>query len=190
MKFLAALAAVLAFATAPASAEIGEDGLHKQPWFELTFKDVAEDIETAAEQGKRLAIIIEQRGCIYCRRLHEEVLSDPQVSGYIAEHFMVVQYNLFGDEEVVDLDGDVLSEKDAAMRWGAAFTPTVIFLPDEVPDSGTVADAAVAVMPGAFGRWTTLHMFRWVFEKGYDSGEHFQKYHARLLDEARATGDL
>ena len=45
-------------------------------------------------------------------------------------------------------------------------------------------------MPGAFGKWTTLDMFRWVHEKGYEGDEHFQKYHARKLNEARAAGKL
>jgi hypothetical protein len=31
--------------------------------------------------------------------------------------------NLFGDVEVTDFDGTVLSEKDMAVRWGVMFTP-------------------------------------------------------------------
>ena len=85
-----ALALALAVGTGAASAaQVGDDGLHKEDWFTITFRDMREDIETAAEQGKRLAIIFEQRGCIYCRKLHEEVLSDPQVregSRLVLEH--------------------------------------------------------------------------------------------------------
>ena len=172
------------------ASEIGEDGLHKQPWFSVTFKDVREDIETAAEEGKRLAIIIEQRGCIYCKRLHEKVFSDSEVSDYIKANFKVVQYNMFGDEEVTDLDGEALSEKKAVGKWGMVFTPTIAFLPETAPESGTVAQAAVSVMPGSFGKWTTLNMFRWVKEKGYEGDEHFQKYHARIISELREQGRL
>ena len=105
------LIAVPLSAASATGAEIGEDGLHKQPWFTTSFKDVGEDITTAQEEGKRLAIIFEQRGCIYCKKLHETVFSDPKVRDYIKENFVVIQYNLFGDEEVTDLDGEVLSEK-------------------------------------------------------------------------------
>jgi len=182
------LAAALAL---PAMAvEIGEDGLHKQDWFAMTFRDISEDIEHARGEGKRLAITFEQRGCIYCRAMHEKLLSDPEVRDYIREHFMVVQYNMFGDEEVTDLDGEVLTEKTAARKWGYVFTPTIVFLPEEAPEGGTVAQAAVATMPGAFGKWTFLNMFRWVNEKGYESGEHFQHYHARIIGELRAAGRL
>jgi thioredoxin-related protein len=183
--------AALAALTAQAwSAEIGEDGLHKQDWFALTFRDVADDIEAAKEEGKRLVMIFEQRGCIYCAKMHETLLSDPEVADYIKANFKVVQYNMFGDEEVTDLDGEVLTEKTAARKWGYVFTPTLMFLPEEVPEGKTAAEAAVATMPGAFGKWTFLNMFKWVAEKGYEGDEHFQKYHARIINELRAEGRL
>lgn len=176
--------AALGGALPAAAVEMGEDGLHKQPWFALTFKDMSEDLAAAQAQGKRLAVIFEQRGCIYCRKMHEEVFSDPAIAAYIAENFMVVQMNLFGDEEVTDFDGEAMPEKEMAGRWGVVFTPTILFMPEEAPD-GAAGPAAVATMPGAFGRKTSLHMFQWVREKGYEGEEHFQKYHARLLAEGR-----
>ncbi|MES0880550.1 SoxW family protein [Roseibium sp. SCP14] len=187
---LLAFGITLAITTLGSAATVGEDGLHKQDWFAVTFRDMSEDIEAAAEQGKRLAIIFEQRGCIYCQQMHEKILSDPEVSDYIKENFMVVQYNMFGDEEVIDLDGDELTEKTAARKWGFVFTPTIVFLPEEVPAEGTVPETAVATMPGAFGKWTFLNMFRWVREKGYEGDEHFQKYHARIINKLREEGRL
>ena len=83
-----------------------------------------------------------------------------------------------------------VTEKTAARKWGYVFTPTIVFLPDELPEDGTVADSAVATMPGSFGKWTFLNMFRWVNEKGYESDEHFQKYHARIINELRDQGRL
>ena len=181
---------VLGLATSAFATQIGEDGLHKEDWFSLTFKDVAEDIEAAKDEGKRLVLIFEQRGCIYCAAMHEKLLSDPEVSDYIKANFKVVQYNMFGDEEVTDLDGEVLTEKTAAKKWGYVFTPTLVFLPEEAGAGVPVPEAAVATMPGAFGKWTFLNMFRWVREKGYESDEHFQKYHARIINELRAAGRL
>lgn len=170
-----------------ALAEVGEDGLHKEPWFTVTFKDVAEDIAEARSQGKRLAVIFEQRGCIYCKKLHEGPLSDPEVVDFIKSNFVMVQYNLFGDEEVTDLDGTALPEKDMAKRWGVVFTPTILFMPEQVPEGDNAGRSAVATMPGAFGKWTTLNMFAWVSEKGYEGEEHFQKYHARRFLEQQKT---
>ena len=185
MRYILAFMAAFFIASSAKAAEIGDDGLHKQAWFTTSFKDVAEDIATATGEGKRLAIIFEQRGCIYCTRLHETVFSDPQVASFIKENFQIVQYNLFGDEEVVDLDGETLTEKTAARKWRIVFTPTIMFLPEKSDGKADAAGSAVSVMPGAFGKGTTLNMFRWVQEKGYESGEHFQKYHARKLEESK-----
>ncbi len=164
--------------------EIGDDGLHKTEWMEDTFKDLAEDLADANDQGKRLVLFFEQRGCIYCRKMHEEVFPRPEVSDYISENFYVVQLNLHGDIEVTDFDGEALSEKAMARKWGVLFTPSIMFFPEEVGEV-PAPDAAVAVMPGAFGPGTTLDMFTWVNEKRYEdqSEEDFQRYHARRIQE-------
>ena len=178
-----------AFAAAMAlpvwASEIGDDGLHKQPWMRDTFKDLREDLDEANSEGKRLVLFFEQRGCIYCSAMHEKVFSDPDISAYIDENFFVVQLNLHGDIEVPDFDGESLSEKDMARKWRVLFTPNIVFLPEEVPEGVNAAEAAVAIMPGAFGKGTSIDMFTWVAEKRYelDNGEDFQRYHARRIQE-------
>ena len=169
----------IAFTLQAAAWEIGDDGLHKEEWFSLTFKDIAEDIATAKENGKRLALIVEQRGCIYCKEVHEVVLADPEVRDYIKEHFMVVQYNMHGSEEVTDTDGETLTEKQAAKKWRLLFTPTIMFMPEEAPEDMDAGQAAVAMMPGAFKKGTFLEMFIWVNAKGYEGEESFQTYYNR-----------
>jgi thioredoxin-related protein len=164
--------------------ELGDDGLHKTDWMQDTFKDLAEDLAEANDEGKRLVLFFEQRGCIYCTKMHEEVFSKPQVSSYISENFYVVQLNLHGDVEVTDFDGEILTEKAIARKWGVLFTPTIMFMPEEV--IGVPApQAAVATMPGAFGPGTTIDLFTWVNEKRYlnQSEEDFQRYHARRIQE-------
>lgn len=173
------------------AAELGDDGLHKQPWMRDTFKDLSEDLAEANAMGKRLVLMVEQRGCIYCKKMHEEIYPREEISDYIDENFFVVQINLHGDTEMTDLDGETLSEKAAARKWGVLFTPTVIFLPEEVEDGATAQDAAVVIMPGAFGAQTTYDMFVWVNERRYalDNGEDFQRYHARKIQERQQNGN-
>lgn len=183
MKRLLTLLTVLLLGTAVTAAELGDDGLHKADWMRDTFKDLNEDLEEATSEGKRLMVMIEQRGCIYCKKMHEEVFVVPEVAQYIEDNYFVVQINMFGDVEVTDFDGTVLPEKDMVKRWGALFTPNIYFFPENVGSDQTAAQAAVANMPGAFGRWTTFNMLNWVVEKGYDGDEPFQKYHARKFAE-------
>lgn len=167
------------------AAELGDDGLHKTSWMRDTFKDLSEDLDEANAEGKRLVLFFEQRGCIYCTKMHQEIFPRPEISQYIDDNYFVVQLNLYGDVEVTDFDGESLAEKEMARKWGVMFTPTILFLPEEVPEGQTAKDAAVAVMPGAFGAGTTLDMFTWVAEKRYalDNGEDFQRYHARRIQE-------
>lgn len=181
MRFFATALVALSLAVPAAAVELGDDGLHKPDWLRDTFKVMAEDLAEANAEGRRMLVIFEQRGCIYCTKMHEEVYPDPAIDALLREKYFVVQMNLFGDVEVTDFDGEVRSEKDMAARWGVLFTPTLMFMPEEVPEGGTAAQAAVAVMPGAFGKLTTRNLLTWVLERGYDSGEHFQKYHARNL---------
>ena len=171
------------------STEIGDDGLHKQNWMRDTFKDLREDLDEANMEGKRLVLMFEQRGCIYCSKMHKDVYSRDNVSNYIGENFFVVQLNLHGDLEVTDFDGEVLSEKAMARKWNILFTPTVLYLPQEVDDNLTATEASVSFMPGAWSAGTTLDMLTWVNEERYllNNGEDFQRYHARRINERKAA---
>ncbi|WP_319823910.1 thioredoxin family protein [Thalassovita sp.] len=184
-KLFLALITVLGFALPVQASELGDDGLHKEPWMRNTFKDLREDLAEANAEGKRLVLFFEQRGCVYCTKMHKEVFSDPEVSEYIATNYFVVQLNLHGDIAVTDFDGEELGESEMARKWGILFTPTIMFLPQEVAEGLTAPQAAVSVMPGAFAKGTSLDMFTWVNEERYllDNGEDFQRYHARRIKE-------
>ncbi|CTQ51231.1 thioredoxin family protein [Jannaschia donghaensis] len=185
MRHLATFGAALAlfaWVGAVPAAEIGDDGLHKAPWMVETFKDLREDLGEANAEGKRLMVIVEQRGCIYCTQMHEEVFVEEDIAAMLSEEYFVVQMNMFGDVEVTDFDGESLSEKEAVRKWGLNFTPTLMFLPEDVAEDVDAGDAAVATIPGAFGPGTTRNMLTWVLEHGYDGEEGFQAYHARKLN--------
>ena len=181
MRLMLATAALACLALVAPAAELGDDGLHKEPWMHDTFKDLREDLEEANAEGKRLMVIVEQRGCIYCTKMHEEVFVLEDIAATLMDDYFVVQINMFGDVEVTDFDGEVLSEKAASRKWGLNFTPMMLFFPEEVPEGMTAEEAAVATIPGAFGPGTTRNMLSWVLEKGYEGEEPFQAYHARKL---------
>lgn len=189
LAFCISIVTAISLAFPLAATELGDDGLHKTPWMRDTFKDLREDLDEANAEGKRLVLFVEQRGCIYCTKMHEEVFPRPEVSQYIEDNFFVVQLNLHGDSEITDFDGEVLSEKAAARKWGTLFTPSILFIGEAAEEGATAQSAAVAVMPGAFGPGTTLDMFTWVNEGRYalENGEDFQRYHARRIQE-RSNG--
>lgn len=171
-------AAMLIVLAAPTLAEVplGEDGLHKPDWVRDTFLDLRDDLAEANAEGKRLLIIAEQLGCIYCKEMHENVFPIASIDTLIRENFYVVQVNIYGDKEVTDFDGTTLSEKDMALRWGVIFTPTMIFMPTEVPDDKMATTGAVAFLPGAFKPNMTHALLTWVKDEIYLTEPQLQRY--------------
>lgn len=192
MKTIAALAAALLMGLPASAADVpmGDDGLHKPAWFRDTFKDLQEDFAEAEAEGKRLVLIVEQRGCLYCRDMHEKTFTDPRVKAMLEDDYFPVQINLHGDTEIIDTDGEELTEKEATRKWGVLFTPTMVFLPTELDTDASANAQAVAIMPGAFSPGTTWDLLTWVDEERYldQSEEDFQRYHARRIRE-RDDGD-
>ena len=182
-KLTMAIAATVIAVVQAHAYELGDDGLHKADWQQDTFKDMAEDLAEAQAEGKRLMVIIEQRGCIYCSKMYDEVFPVPEIEAMLQDDFYVVQLNMFGDVDVTDFDGTTRSEKDMVRSWGVNFTPTILFFGPQIPEGTTGTAAAAVTMPGAFGRWTTQNMMTWVLEDGYLGDESFQKYHARKFAE-------
>ena len=99
-------------------------------WFKDSFLDIADDIQEAQEEGKKLLIYYHQAGCPYCFNLVQQTLLDPVLSQYIQEHFDLVALNLWGDREVTLADGSVISEKELAIKWKIQYTPTLMFFSD------------------------------------------------------------
>jgi thioredoxin-related protein len=171
-------------------AEVNEEGLHVQPWFLTSFLDLREDAAEAAAMNKQLVIFWEQRGCPYCRETHRVNLRIPETVDFITKHFVVLQLNLWGDREVTDFDGEVLSEKKLARKWRVQFTPTINYLPKTVPAEQQKPGHEIEVWR-LMGYWKPFHFhhsFVYVQEKGYDSQPNFQRWLQAKADELQAQG--
>lgn len=157
----------------------GDDGLYHQPWFLEGFLDLREDHAEAGAKGRRFAVIFEQRGCIYCTKMHTEVLSQRWINDYVRDNFTIVQLDLWGAREVVDFDGTKLPEKKLAERWGVLFTPTIVFFKQDVgaPSAKWGTALEVARLPLGFGPATFIDVFAWVRTKTYETDPNFQRYH-------------
>src|SRR5438876_5947628 len=126
----ATLAASLVGVRARAEPVLTADGLYKQPWFLESFLELADDLQGAANLGKRFAIMWELRGCPYCRETHLVNFARPDIESYIKSNFEILQLNITGSRKVTDFDGAEMSEKALAAMYGVRFTPTVQFFPD------------------------------------------------------------
>jgi len=168
----AAAVIVLDRSRARAEAELGDDGLYHEPWFLQSFLDLREDLESAASNHKRLAIMWELRGCPYCRDTHLVNFADQVISTYIRDNFEILQLNLVGSRKVIDFDRQELSEKEFAQKYGIRFTPTFQFFPQSADglESKEPTAREVARAPGYLKPQHFLAMFRFVREEGYKRG--------------------
>ncbi|MEZ5815673.1 MAG: thioredoxin family protein [Hyphomicrobiaceae bacterium] len=167
----------------------GEDGLFHQSWFVQSFLDLKDDHAEAKGQGRRFAVIFEQRGCIYCTKMHTEVLSQRYINDYVRENFAIVQLDLWGAREVTDFDGTRTTEKKLAERWGVLFTPTIVFFKEDIDGQsakwGTPLE--VARLPLGFGAATFYDLFAWIRSKVYEKDGNFQRFHIARMTEREAA---
>lgn len=168
---LAGLAAAAAFpGMASTQAILTEDGLHRQPWFIDSLLELPDDLAAATANKKRFAVLWELRGCPYCTKMHEVNLARPEIATFIKDHFDILQLNFIGSREVTDFDGQKLSEKRLAAKYGVRGTPTILFFPDnpaaligKKPWEREVARLQGYVEPAPF-----LGTFRYVAERAYE----------------------
>ncbi len=167
---IAACIALLGCAgAAPAQAPaLGDNGLYVQPWFLASFLDLRDDHAEAAQKGKRLAVLWEQRDCPYCKDTHLVNLAKPEIRDYIRKHFEVLQLDIRGARKVKDFDGEELGEKALARKYGVRFTPTIQYFPlaiGESPAAGNTLE--VARMPGYLRPFPFYAMFQFVREDAH-----------------------
>jgi thioredoxin-related protein len=171
---VAASAAGLAIPGPPARAApvLTDDGLYTQPWFLQSFLELADDVQGAANGGKRLAIMWELRGCPYCKETHLVNFARPEIENYIKQHFEILQLNIIGSCEVTDFDGEKMSEKRLAGKYGVRFTPTFQFFPDKIAGLAgkKPAEREITRIQGYLEPQAFLNMFRFVAERAYEKG--------------------
>ena len=77
----------------------------------------------------------ELKGCPYCRETH---LRQFRAAGHFrvrAANFDILPLNVLGSRKVTDFDGEELSEKQLAAKYGVKFTPTIQFFPTTASES-------------------------------------------------------
>ncbi len=164
----------------------GEDGIYHYDWFHQSFLEFEGDIQDAQDEGLSLLVKFDQKGCIYCEKMALEIFAEPAINDYMRANFLVVQLDLFGNRDVTDLDGTTMAENELAQKWGVIFTPTIYFVKEQ-GEAQTLPEAAIAQMPGAFGKLTFMGMLKWVHEGHAEKGEPFQKYLNNNMADIRAA---
>jgi len=158
-----------------AKPEKGDNGLYIQPWFVDGFLDLREELEQAEENDKQFVVFWEQAGCSYCKKMHEINLRIPGIVSYITENFRVIQLDMRGSRQVTDVDGEALSEKKLARKYGILYTPTIQFFPKRVKEINgkTGKDAEAKRFIGYLPPLAYLNAFFFTYEKIYETNPDF-----------------
>jgi thioredoxin-related protein len=107
-------------------------GYEEQPaWFKHSFLDLGEDVAEAAEAGRRVILYFYQDGCPYCAKLLQDNFGQQTITEKTQKYFDVITVNMWGDREVTDVKGEVMTEKNFAVSMKVMFTPTLLFLDEQ-----------------------------------------------------------
>lgn len=167
--------------------ETNEDGLHVQDWFLDSFMEIADEQQAMNDQEKHLAVLFEQRGCPYCREMHEVNFAKPEISEFVQKNFGILQINIWGSKGVTDLDGTEMPEKEFSRKWRVNFTPTIVFLRRGDLTGIPLSSAESARMPGYLKPFHFLSMFEFVAGNHYED-QIFQRFLQDKFDRYKAEG--
>ncbi len=98
-------------------------------FFQESFGDLSEELETAREEGKQgIVIFFEMDDCPFCHRMKREVLNQPDVQDYYRKHFRIISIDIEGDVELVNFAGKQTTQKDFATKeHRVRATPVIAF---------------------------------------------------------------
>lgn len=147
-----------------------DEVLQYPDWFNEPFLHLPSDQEQALAEGKTLVVYFGQKRCAYCHQLMDVNFSLPDIVEYTRRHFDIVPIDIWGVDEVTDLNGEVLTERDFALREGTNFTPSLIFYDD--------AGAEVMRLRGYYPPYQFRAALEYVSD-GHYKRETFRDYLAR-----------
>ena len=167
----AAVSGALGVAARAEEPILTDDGLYRQSWFLESFLELGDDLDQAARQGKRFAVMWELRGCPYCRETHLVNFARRDIAEFVRANFEILQLNIVGSRKVTDFDGNELSEKQIAAKYSVRYTPTFQFFPETAAQlrETEAAKREVARIAGYLRPDDFLAMFKYVREKAYET---------------------
>lgn len=185
LHYLVLLFGLLMFAPPVGAAETAggymtPKGLHTEPWFNETSGDLSRDLQAANAENKILAIFWEQRGCVYCEKMHKVNLKIEGTVSFIRRSFYVVMLNMRGERPMIDFDGAAMSEAELARTHRVSGTPTIEFRNAQATE--------VFRVPG-YAQPLIFHgIFDYVASGGYESSALGPWLKAKYLGEEQSGG--
>jgi thioredoxin-related protein len=97
-------------------------------FFEQNLGDLSEELEIARDDGKKgVFVFFEMDECPFCHRMKKTVLNQPDIQDYYKEHFHSISIDVEGDVEIVDFEGNKMTQKEFASKNRVRATPVLAF---------------------------------------------------------------
>ena len=100
-------------------------------WFSDSLLELREDVAEAAKHGKRVMLYFGQDGCPYCRRLMEVNFRQAAIAAKAQKNLVALALNIWGDRQVIWVDGVATTEKRLAAQLKVQYTPTLLFFDEK-----------------------------------------------------------
>lgn len=140
-------------------------------WFKQSFLELPEDIDEAVNAGKKgIIVYFGQKHCAYCQALIDKDFGQKDIEIYTRTNFDVIPVNIWGSNEVTTPDGQVMTEREYAIREKANFTPSLIYYD---------ADGSKALMLRGYYPPYKFRAAMEFVEQGYYKEESFRHYMTR-----------
>ena len=118
--------------------------------------DVA--LEKATAEGKKILMDVYAVWCPYCKQMHTEVYTDPQVQEAIEKYFYLVKVNVEGSDKVI-FRGDTFTETTFARALNVTSYPSTFFV-----DTG---ENILGMQPGVVPAETFAYLLSYVGSDEY-----------------------
>lgn len=119
------LIALFLLVSAPAWGEMRDPMAH---FFQPKFGDLQADLAEAKKQGKKgIFLFFEMDECPFCDRMKNTVLNQSEVQDAYRAKFLIYPIDVNGDTELVDFQGNTVTEKAFAFGLRVRATPVLMF---------------------------------------------------------------
>lgn len=119
------LLALMLLIAVPARAETRDPVNH---FFQPKFGDLKADLAEAKKQGKKgIFLFFEMDECPFCDRMKNTILNQSEVQDVYRANFLVYPIDVNGDTELVDFQGNSMTEKAFAFGLRVRATPVLMF---------------------------------------------------------------
>ncbi|MCP3869238.1 MAG: thioredoxin fold domain-containing protein [Gammaproteobacteria bacterium] len=135
--------------------------------------------DLSSRRGRPLILLFEQSQCPDCDRLHQEVLSDPEI-GALLKRYDAVQLDMWSGTALKTPDGRKLTAREWAGELGVIFAPTFILLG---PDGSEIIRSEAV-----FKRFHTASILDYGLDGHYLRQPNFQRFLSARAEHIREQG--